>query len=77
MCAHMILNFSTNIKRGELGNGEAGTGCGQEAGEEGGEVLDVSPQLEGENDKISCGFGNVFVVELSIDTPWEIEPWAQ
>ena len=33
--------------RGELGKGEAGPGCGQEAGEEGGEAWDVPPNLGG------------------------------
>ena len=32
---------------GELGKGEAGTGCGQEAGEEGGEAWNVPPPLGG------------------------------
>ena len=33
--------------RGELGKGEASSGCGQEAGEEGGEAWDVPPNLGG------------------------------
>ena len=33
---------------GELGKGETGSGCGQEAGEEGGEAWDVSPEIGGD-----------------------------
>ena len=33
---------------GELGKGEAGAGCGQEAGEEGSEERNVPPQLGGD-----------------------------
>ena len=43
----IIDNVKLSVGGGELGKGEAGAGCGQEAGEEGGEAWDVPPGVGG------------------------------
>ena len=40
---------------GELGKGETGKGCGQEAGEKGGEVWDAPPELGGRSESEPIG----------------------
>ena len=54
-----------------MGKGEAGTGCGQETGEEGGEERNVPPQLGSGAVGDLVGEDVFFVEGHMIVTPWE------